>query len=160
MKYLGLACCLGWWLMSLGTGNVRAAIPEEDWHVAVVNGHRVYYAVHGSGPTLVLLHGGGDSGEHSFERQLDFLSEQHRIVAPDQVGQGRTPDGTQGIVAHQEFFLDVQALADCKEGLPLAVFGALTVAHVQRGGRIVTSCKRRADAGIHASAEQNNRAFS
>ena len=78
--------------MSLGSGDVRAAIPPEDWHVAVVNDHRLYYAVHGSGPTLVLLHGGGDSGEHSFERQLDFLSEQHRIVAPDQVGQGRTPD--------------------------------------------------------------------
>jgi len=90
VKYLGVACCLGW-LMSLGMGNVRAAIPAEDWHVATVNRHRLYYAVHGSGPTLVLLHGGGDSGEHSFERQLDFFSG-HRIVAPDQVGQGRTPD--------------------------------------------------------------------
>ncbi len=40
----------------------------------------------------MLLHGGGDSGEHSFERQLDVFSEHHRIVAPDQVGQGRTPD--------------------------------------------------------------------
>jgi pimeloyl-ACP methyl ester carboxylesterase len=77
--------------MTIGTGNVRASIPQEDWHVATVNGHRLYYAVHGSGPTLVLLHGGGDSGEHSFERQLDFFSG-HRIVAPDQVGQGRTPD--------------------------------------------------------------------
>jgi pimeloyl-ACP methyl ester carboxylesterase len=91
MKYWGLACCVGW-LMSLGSGGAHAAIPSEDWHVAVVNDHRVFYAVTGSGPTLVLLHGGGDSGEHSFERQLDFLSEQHRIVAPDQVGQGRTPD--------------------------------------------------------------------
>ena len=41
---------------------------------------------------MVLLHGGGDSGEHSFERQLDIFAEHHRIVAPDQVGQGRTPD--------------------------------------------------------------------
>jgi pimeloyl-ACP methyl ester carboxylesterase len=78
--------------MSLGSGDVRATIPQEDWHIAVVNGHPLYYAVHGSGPTLVLLHGGGDSGEHSFERQLDFFAKQHRIVAPDQVGQGRTPD--------------------------------------------------------------------
>jgi pimeloyl-ACP methyl ester carboxylesterase len=91
MKYRILACCVGW-LMSLGSGNAHAAIPPEDWHVAVVNDHRLFYAVHGSGPTLVLLHGGGDSGEHSFERQLDFLAAQHRIVAPDQVGQGRTPD--------------------------------------------------------------------
>ncbi|MGC1521712.1 MAG: alpha/beta hydrolase [Steroidobacteraceae bacterium] len=46
----------------------------------------------GSGPTLMFLHGGGDSGEHSFVRQLDVFSEHHHIVAPDQVGQGRSPD--------------------------------------------------------------------
>jgi pimeloyl-ACP methyl ester carboxylesterase len=57
-----------------------------------INGHSMYYAVRGSGPTLVLLHGGGDSGEHSFERQLDLFSLHHRIIAPDQVGQGHTPD--------------------------------------------------------------------
>ena len=39
-----------------------------------------------------MLHGGGDSGEHSFERQLGAFSVHHHIVAPDQVGQGRTPD--------------------------------------------------------------------
>jgi len=40
----------------------------------------------------VLLHGGGDSGEHSFEQQIELFSKHHRIIAPDQVGQGRTPD--------------------------------------------------------------------
>jgi len=40
----------------------------------------------------VLLHGGGDSGEHSFEQQIEMLSVHHRIIAPDQVGQGHTPD--------------------------------------------------------------------
>jgi pimeloyl-ACP methyl ester carboxylesterase len=59
---------------------------------ARVHGHRIYYALRGSGSTLVFLHGGGDSGEHSFVRQLDVFSQHHRIVAPDQVGQGRTPD--------------------------------------------------------------------
>lgn len=67
-------------------------IPASEWHSAEIHGHRMVYAVHGSGPTLVLLHGGGDSGEHSFVQQLDVFSEHHRIVAPDQVGQGRTPD--------------------------------------------------------------------
>ena len=53
---------------------------------------RSYYAARGSGTTVVFLHGGGDSGEHSFARQLDVFSEHHHIVAPDQVGQGRTPE--------------------------------------------------------------------
>jgi pimeloyl-ACP methyl ester carboxylesterase len=69
-----------------------AAIDPKEWHWASIHGHRIYYAVKGDGPSLVLLHGGGDSGEHSFARQLDIFSEQHRIVAPDQVGQGHTPD--------------------------------------------------------------------
>jgi pimeloyl-ACP methyl ester carboxylesterase len=69
-----------------------AAIDPKEWHWASIHGHRIYYAVKGDGPSLVLLHGGGDSGENSFARQLDIFSEQHRIVAPDQVGQGHTPD--------------------------------------------------------------------
>jgi pimeloyl-ACP methyl ester carboxylesterase len=78
----------------LGVDAAQAQAQEQPtrWHWASVHGHRMYYAVRGSGPTLVLLHGGGDSGEHSFERQLDVFSEHHRIIAPDQVGHGHTPD--------------------------------------------------------------------
>jgi pimeloyl-ACP methyl ester carboxylesterase len=84
-------------LLALGLDCARAdAVGEAAqatlWHRTTIHGHRIYYAVRGSGPTLVLLHGGGDSGEHSFARQLDVFSEHHFIVAPDQVGQGRTPD--------------------------------------------------------------------
>ncbi len=63
----------------------------------------------GTGPTLVLLHGGGDSGEHSFVRQLDVFSEHHRIVAPDQVGQGRTPD-VSGPLSYTSMMQDTAAL--------------------------------------------------
>jgi pimeloyl-ACP methyl ester carboxylesterase len=77
--------------LSVLPGWAGAMIPATDWHRAKIHGHRLVYAVHGSGPTIVLLHGGGDSGEHSFEQQIDFFAEHHRIVAPDQVGQGRTP---------------------------------------------------------------------
>jgi pimeloyl-ACP methyl ester carboxylesterase len=84
-------------LLVLGLTCARAdpvggAAPSTQWHKATIHGHRIYYAARGSGPTLVFLHGGGDSGEHSFVRQLDVFSEHHSIVAPDQVGQGRTPD--------------------------------------------------------------------
>jgi pimeloyl-ACP methyl ester carboxylesterase len=84
-------------LLALGLPFARAdavggAAQATQWHGTTIHGHRIYYAVRGSGPTLVFLHGGGDSGEHSFVRQLDVFSEHHFIVAPDQVGQGRTPD--------------------------------------------------------------------
>src|SRR6204780_2557052 len=81
---LGLNC--------LGIDSAHTEALPTRWHWASIHGHRMYYAVRGSGPTLLLLHGGGDSGEHSFEQQLDVFSQQHRIIAPDQVGQGRTPD--------------------------------------------------------------------
>jgi pimeloyl-ACP methyl ester carboxylesterase len=81
---LGLTCA--------AADTVRGAAQPTQWNRTNIHGHRIYYAVRGSGPTLVFLHGGGESGEHSFVRQLDVFSEHHHIVAPDQVGQGRTPD--------------------------------------------------------------------
>jgi pimeloyl-ACP methyl ester carboxylesterase len=81
-------------LSCVGIDAAHAVAQPTRWHWAAIHGHRMYYAVRGSGPTLVLLHGGGDSGEHSFERQIDVFSQHHRIIAPDQVGQGHTPDVT------------------------------------------------------------------
>ena len=75
-----------------------AAIQPSEWHWAGIRGHEIYYAlrkdgaVKGDGPALVLLHGGGDSGENSFAQQLGFFAQGRRIVVPDQVGQGHTPD--------------------------------------------------------------------
>ena len=86
-----IAAAKGGALVSI-LGVSMAVIQPAEWHWAAIHGHKIYYAMQGSGSALVLLHGGGDSGEHSFARQLDVFSERHRIVAPDQVGQGHTPD--------------------------------------------------------------------
>jgi pimeloyl-ACP methyl ester carboxylesterase len=80
------------WLIGMMSAQAHAASQPTQWNVARIHGHKLYYAVRGRGPTLVFLHGGGDSGQHSFAQQLDVFSEYHHIVAPDQVGQGRTPD--------------------------------------------------------------------
>jgi pimeloyl-ACP methyl ester carboxylesterase len=79
-------------LAFLPVAVARAAAQATQWNRITVHGHKIYYAGRGTGPTLVFLHGGGDSGERSFARQLDVFSEHHHIVAPDQVGQGRTPE--------------------------------------------------------------------
>ena len=81
-----------WVWLSTWPHRANALIQLADWHWAGIHGHRMYYAIQGNGPALVLLHGGGDSGEHSFARQLDIFSEHHRVVVIDQVGQGHTPD--------------------------------------------------------------------
>src|SRR6202453_4390761 len=93
----------------LVAGASRAMALPTEWHSAEIHGHRIFYATRGNGPTLVFLHGGGDSGEHSFVRQLDVFSERHHIVAPDQVGQGRTPD-VAGPLSYTAMMQDTAAL--------------------------------------------------
>lgn len=101
MLFVGLA--LVW------NNNAAAAIQPGEWHTSRIHGHRIVYASIGVGPTMVLLHGGGDSGEHSFERQLDVFAAHHHIVAPDQVGQGRTPD-VPGPLSYTAMMEDTAAL--------------------------------------------------
>ena len=63
---------------------------------APVNRLRIYYEVHG--PTnpgrlpLVLLHGGGDTIETSFDRLLPVLARSRRIIALEHQGCGHTAD--------------------------------------------------------------------
>jgi pimeloyl-ACP methyl ester carboxylesterase len=59
-----------------------------------VNGLRVYYEVYGSASTtpLVLLHGGDPAIETSWTRVLPLLARNHRVIAFDQQGHGRTAD--------------------------------------------------------------------
>jgi pimeloyl-ACP methyl ester carboxylesterase len=75
----------------------------------IVNGHPLCYAERGKGPPLLLLHGGGDSGEHSFAHQIDALGAQRLIIAPDQVGQGRTPP-VPGPLSYRAMMQDTAAL--------------------------------------------------
>jgi pimeloyl-ACP methyl ester carboxylesterase len=70
----------GW--ISTTTGNGQ---------YAEVNGINLYYETHGSGRPLVLLHGGLGSGE-MFGPTLPTLAENHRVIAPDLQGHGRTAD--------------------------------------------------------------------
>src|SRR3984957_16263412 len=77
---------LSWPLLS---HSADAVIPSAEWHGAAFHGKKIYYPPRGSGSTLVLLHGGGDSGEHSFARQFDVFLQRPRMVAPGQIRHGR-----------------------------------------------------------------------
>jgi pimeloyl-ACP methyl ester carboxylesterase len=65
---------------------------DDASHWATVNGHRLYYEIHGRGSPVLLLHGGGNSVAGSWARQIVDFSPTHEVIAPEQVGNGHTPD--------------------------------------------------------------------
>ncbi len=154
-------------LTCVSVETAYAAMQPAEWHWAPIHGHRIYYTVRGNGPTLVLLHGGGDSGEHSFVRQLDVFSEHHHIVAPDQVGQGRTPDvpGPLSYTAMMEDTATLLRLLKLKhvdivgfsDGGILALM--LAVRHPELVGRLVISGVNIAPEGLNPENLEELRAL-
>src|ERR1700757_2476518 len=74
------------------------------------------------------------------------------------VGQRRSADEPQSLVTNHELVVNPEALADGQEGLPLALLGALSVAHMESRSVKVADGKSGADGGVHASAEENDSA--
>jgi pimeloyl-ACP methyl ester carboxylesterase len=56
---------------------------------AAVNELNMYYEVHGEGPPLLLLHGGSGSIPETW---IPFFSPRFQVIAPEQMGHGRTAD--------------------------------------------------------------------
>jgi pimeloyl-ACP methyl ester carboxylesterase len=94
--FLRALCALGVLLAAFTvTAKFTSTTPVRGGgyaHWAVVNGHPLYYEVWGTGAPLVLLHGGGDNVAGSFSRQLGTFALSRKVIAPEQVGQGHTPD--------------------------------------------------------------------
>ncbi|MFI6820683.1 alpha/beta fold hydrolase [Micromonospora sp. NPDC050187] len=77
---------------------------------ADVNGVRLWHESHGSGPPLVLLHGGIGTGE-MFASALPAFTAHRRVVTVDLQGHGRTPDVDRPL-RHETLADDVAALLD------------------------------------------------
>ena len=56
---------------------------------AAVDGLDMYYEIHGDGPPLLLLHGGSGSIPAKW---IPLLTSRFRVIAPEQMGHGRTGD--------------------------------------------------------------------
>lgn len=64
-------------------------------HTVTVAGRSIFYAEAGSGPAVVMLHGGGPgaSGVSNYGRNIDALAEHFRVIVPDMPGYGRSTKG-------------------------------------------------------------------
>jgi pimeloyl-ACP methyl ester carboxylesterase len=69
---------------------VATTTPKPGY--AEVNGLRMYYEVHGSGPPLVMLHGGISNIETDFGLVLPGLAKNRQVIALEQQAHGRTAD--------------------------------------------------------------------
>jgi pimeloyl-ACP methyl ester carboxylesterase len=83
---------------------------------APVNGLKLYFEVHGPSrpdvPSLVLLHGGGDTIETSFSQILPLLARQRQVIAFEQQGCGRTADIVDRPFTFEQSAEDTTALLD------------------------------------------------
>ncbi len=61
-------------------------------HFAAVDGVNLHYHNIGSGPPLILIHGGGPgaSGLSNYSRNIDALAAEYRLIIPDLVGYGQS----------------------------------------------------------------------
>jgi len=63
-------------------------------HYAEINGLHLYYEIHGSGGTpLVLMHGGGSTIESNFGKIIEPLAKTRQVIAFEQQGHGHTSEG-------------------------------------------------------------------
>ena len=64
-------------------------------HNVTVGGRKIYVAEAGSGPAVMLLHGGGPgaSGVSNYSRNIDALAQRYRVLVPDMPGYGRSSKG-------------------------------------------------------------------
>jgi pimeloyl-ACP methyl ester carboxylesterase len=122
-----------------------------------VNGIDLYHEVHGTGPPLVVLHGGVLNAETSFGAMIPRLAEAHQVIAVDLQGHGHTAD-TDRPVTLAGFAADVVGLLD-HLGIDRAdLFGfslgslvstEMAVAHPTRVGRLVLASGHIRPDGYH-----------
>ena len=91
---------------------------------APVNGTELFYETHGSGPPMLVLHG-GMGWDHSYLRPwLDPLGEQTELVYYDQRGNGRSAEPEDWeTVTHQTWIEDADALREYLGHERVFVFG-------------------------------------
>ncbi len=83
---------------------------SQSDHILNVNGHELYFEVHGNGEPLVLLHGFSGTSQ-DWKSSLPQLNDGFQLIVPDLRGHGRSSVLSKPF-RHDEASLDVFALLD------------------------------------------------
>ena len=102
---------------------MRAREPDHEGHVER-DGVRIWFEVHGSGETTILLIPGWALPLRAWKAQIPYLSRHFRVIAYDPRGTGRS-DRPQGTDAYglDEHVADVLAVMDAAGATTVVVFG-------------------------------------
>lgn len=92
---------------------------------AQVNGLRLYYEVHGSGPPLVLIHHLFGDSQFTWGRHLPHFAAQYTTVVLDLRGHGRT-DNPAPRLLHRDLAADIAGLVRALDLAPAHLVGVST----------------------------------
>ncbi|PUB27602.1 2-hydroxy-6-oxonona-2,4-dienedioate hydrolase/4,5:9,10-diseco-3-hydroxy-5,9,17-trioxoandrosta-1(10),2-diene-4-oate hydrolase [Promicromonospora sp. AC04] len=83
-------------------------------HAVRVGRREIFVTEAGSGPAVVLLHGGGAgaSGVSNYDRNIDALAQHFRVIVPDMPGYGRSTKGIDPTDPFGDLALFVRGLLD------------------------------------------------
>jgi pimeloyl-ACP methyl ester carboxylesterase len=90
--------------------------------VEAADGARLHYDDDGSGPLVLLVHGGTGTGSYDWEYQREPLARDYRVIVPDLRGHGRSSDPGWLLSLHQ-IAEDMLAVIDDVGERPAAIVG-------------------------------------
>lgn len=94
--------------MPQGDSNMEGQAADVSGKYALVNGLNLYYELHGSGPPLILLHGGVTPSE-VLGANLEELAKHRQVITPHLQAHGHTRDVDRPL-RHQTMADDIAAL--------------------------------------------------
>jgi pimeloyl-ACP methyl ester carboxylesterase len=139
-----------------------AAIPAARSGHADVNGISVYYAVYGSGPPVVLLHGGLANADY-WGNQIKALMPRRTVIVMDSRGHGRSTRDTRPY-GYDLMADDVVGLMDFLKVPKADVVGwsdggilglDLAIRHKDRVGKIFAFAANTVPSGVKDDVEKN-----